>query len=141
MLPDEATGFEEGVVEEAVEEDGGGVVGKRLFEGGLRVGAEGDEVEVAEGEGGLAGQVAAEVTFVHGRDGVAAHGGVAVDAVILVVRYGEQIAEDHVAAEVGGSNCDGDPRVAEDLATDFEGPADASGFGGAVESGADFVLG
>ncbi len=88
----------------------------------------------------LGGEVFAEVRLRHGGDGVAAHGGVEVDAVGLVASGGVEVAEEDVTAKVRGGYYDGDELGGEDGAADFDGSADVAAGGRAVEGGAGFVV-
>ncbi len=100
-----AEGFELVGVEEVEEEDFG-VSGEEPVEFGADFGfGEGELEDVEESDFlfGLTGEVEAEVAFVGGRDWVAAHGGVPVEAVNFAVatdaHAGEEVSEHAVAAE------------------------------------------
>jgi autotransporter-associated beta strand protein len=54
---------------------------------------------------------------------------------------GEEVAEGGVATEGRGADDDGDPWRIEGFLAEFEGAADVADFGGAIEGGADFVVG
>ena len=76
--------------------------------GGAAAGLQVEEVDEGEGEGGLAGEVAAHVGLVHRGDRVAGHGRVAVEAVDRAVAgAGEEGAEGLPAADLRGGDDEG----------------------------------
>jgi hypothetical protein len=108
----------------------------------LRREGEAQDIEQSNGLSGLLLKVQAKVGFVHGRGRVPAHGRVAIEAVDFggAAAAGEEVAEEAVAPQGGGSDDHWHIFGGEGLHADINYPADAADGGGRIECGAGFVV-
>ena len=140
-FPEGATDFgKAGGVEGIEENDVVALSGELLEAFETTAGLERQDIDETDGKGRLAGEMAAEVSFVHGCDGVAGHGGMTVDAMGFAVDGGEEVTEGDVTAEGGGTDDERDGVGSKAVATEFDGFSDVAVARRAIEGGAGFVV-
>ena len=139
--PDQAPGFGQRIVINDVDGENLVPVGypsshRRVRHARLHRG----EVDQADLQVGLGGEVAREVGLLHRGDGMARHDRVAVKAEDALPRPGEEVSEGLIAADRGRAGDQWRPAAAENLAPDFGRCADRADIGRGIESRADLVM-
>ncbi len=98
------------------------------------------KIDQANGKIRLFRQVQPEIGFVHGCSGVMSHRRMAVDAIDLASRSGEEMAEEEKPAKVRRAYADGNRLCSEDFPADLKRPPDAAAVRRRIEGGTDFVV-